>query len=81
MVIELRLYGSLRKYRPTMSEASTVTADVPDGISLGEFLDEMEIDAVEIRSAAVNGADSDLARLLSDGDRVELFPPGVKGKS
>lgn len=74
MVIEVRLYASLRRYRPSGSDTGMVAVDVPDGISLGELLSELEIDTDEIKLAAVNGNDSDQARVLFDGDRVELFP-------
>lgn len=51
-----------------------MAVDVPDGISLGELLEELEINSGEIKLAAVNGSDSRPERVLSDGDRVELFP-------
>lgn len=51
-----------------------VAVDVPDGISLGELLSELEINSGEIKLAAVNGNDSSPERVLADGDRVELFP-------
>lgn len=76
MVIEVRFYASLRHYRPDDSGSGTVTVDVPDGISLGELFEEMEIDAGEIETMIINGVASGPERILTDGDRVELFPPG-----
>lgn len=81
MVIEVRLYASLRRYRPAGSDTGMVAVDVPDGISLGELLDEMEINTSEIHMAAVNGSDSAPERVLFDGDRVELFPRDFAAKS
>lgn len=57
-----------------------VAADVPDGITLGELLAELEINSEEVKLAAVNGDDSDSDRVLSDGDRVELFPRDFAAK-
>ncbi len=57
-----------------------VAVDVPDGITLGELLAEMEIDSGEIKLAAVNGDDSSPERVLFDGDRVELFPRDFAAK-
>lgn len=74
MVIEIRLYASLRHYRPAGSDTGMVAVDVPDGISLGELLTELEIDTDEIKKARVNGVESGSVRVLTDGDRVELFP-------
>lgn len=81
MVIEVRLYASLRRYRPAGSDTGMVAVDVPDGISLGELLSELEIDTDEIKLAAVNGNDSNPTRVLLDGDRVELFPRDFAAKA
>lgn len=58
-----------------------MAADVPDGISLGELLSELEIDPAAIKLAAVNGNESNLSRALSDGDRVDLFPRDFAAKA
>lgn len=76
----MRLYASLRRYRPAGSDTGMVAVDVPDGITLGELLAEMEIDSGEIKLAAVNGDDSSPERVLFDGDRVELFPRDFAAK-
>jgi sulfur carrier protein ThiS len=80
LVIEVRLYASLRRYRPAGSDTGMVAVDVPDGISLGELLEELEINSGEIKLAAVNGSDSSPERVLYDGDRVELFPRDFAAK-
>lgn len=73
MVIEVRLYDTLKQYVPS-SSSGTVTVDVEDGISILELLDEMEIEATDIQSIMVNGKKSKLQHRLFDGDRVSLFP-------
>lgn len=80
MVIEVRLFASLRRYRPTGSDSGTVSVDVAEGISLGELLDELEISPAEIRTMMVNGMGSDAARVLADGDRIDLFPEDFGGR-
>lgn len=74
LVIEVRLYASLRQSRPSVADQGLVTVDVPDGISLGELLDELEMATAQVKQATVNGVDSDLERVLFDGDRVALYP-------
>jgi molybdopterin synthase sulfur carrier subunit len=81
LVIEVRLYASLRRYRPTGSDTGMLAVDVPDGISLGELLSELEINTDEIKLAAVNGDESAKSRVLADGDRVELFPRDFAAKT
>ncbi|EAX47197.1 thiamineS protein [Thermosinus carboxydivorans Nor1] len=74
MVIEVRLYATLRRYSPA-SATGIVMVDVPDGITVDELLAEMEIDRHEVKMIMVNGMHSDGNRVLADGDRVGLFPP------
>lgn len=80
MVIEVLLFASLRHYRPMDSGTGTITVDVPDRISLGELLEELKINAAEVKTILVNGEDSSKERILADGDRVELFPPDFAGQ-
>jgi len=80
LVIEVRLYASLKGYRPSASEGNVVTVDVPDGISLGELMEEMELNPVEVKSVVVNGVDSNFEQVLFDGDRVALYPADFAAK-
>lgn len=80
LVIEVRLYASLRRYKPAETGSGTVTVDVPEGVSLGEMLEELEIDAAKIAVMKVNGVAGHLKQALSDGDRIDLFPPDFAGK-
>lgn len=75
LVIEVRLHASLRRCRPTVSDTGMIAVDMPEGISLGELLTELEISAATVRTITVNGIDSAPERVLFDGDRVDLFPP------
>lgn len=78
MVIEVRLYASLTRYRPSAyeTEKSLVTVDVPDDISVGDLLEELEMDIAEVKYVTINGAHSDMKHILADGDRVSLYPAG-----
>lgn len=80
-MIEVRLCASLRLCRPSTSDQGIVTVDVPDGISLGELLDELEMTTGQIKQATVNGHDSDWERVLFDGDRVALYPAADHGQA
>jgi len=75
LVIEVRLYASLKSYRPVGSDSGLVAVDVPDHITVGELLDEMEIDVDKIEVVTVNGLEGNGNQMLFDGDRIELFPP------
>lgn len=81
LVIEVRLFASLRRYGPTVSDTGMMAVDVAEGISLGELLDELEINPTEIKTMKVNGLISGMDQLLADGDRVDLFPGDFAGQS
>jgi len=80
LVIEVRLYASLRRHGPAVSDTGMLAVDVAEGISLGELIDELEINQREIRTMKVNGTISDIAQVLADGDRVDLFPGDFAGQ-
>lgn len=81
MVIEVRLFASLRRHGPAVSDTGMMAVDVAEGISLGELLDELEINQSKIKTMKVNGIMSNMAQPLADGDRVDLFPGDFAGQS
>lgn len=73
MVIEVKLYDSLKRYAPT-SYSGILAVDVRDNININELMDELEIEYTVIYDVKVNGESSNRQRSLIDGDRVEVFP-------
>lgn len=73
MVIEVRLFATLRKY-VSSSTSGVVSLDLPDDIAVAELVKQLEIDPAEVHVVMVNGVSSDMNRPLTDGDRVGLFP-------
>lgn len=72
MVIEIHLYDSLRNYLPS-SSSGIVTVDVLGDITVGELLDEIDIDKDIVSIIIVNSQKSGLEQLLHDGDKLSLF--------
>ncbi len=71
MKIRLRLFASLQKWIPE----NPVEAEVPEGITLRDFLRDQGIPEASVAICIRNG--DKLAGLdapLSDGDYLELFP-------
>jgi len=73
MVIEVRLYATLRRYKPSIPHG-VLTLDLPEAVSVAELVEQLEIDPVEVHMVMVNGTSSDFGRMLADGDRVGFFP-------
>ena len=74
MVLEVRLYATLRRYAPS-SPNGVITVDVPDGMTVLDLVKKFEIDPTEIHLIMINGIGCELEKLLTNGDRVGLFPP------
>ena len=73
MVIEVRFFAALRRYTPA-DPSGIISVDVADGLSVEELLRQMEVEPSHVHSVLLNGKESCLTALLSDGDRLGLFP-------
>ena len=73
MVVEVRLYATLRRYKPSIPNG-VFSEDVPGGISVAELINKLEIDLAEIHMIMVNGIGCEADYTLTEGDRVGLFP-------
>lgn len=73
MVIEVRLFATLRRYAPS-SASGVVSLDVNDSFTIEDVMNQLGIGAEEVHVIMVNGVSSDLKHVLADGDRVGLFP-------
>lgn len=74
MVVEVRLYASLRRYTPA-SPNGIITVDLPDGTTVLDLVKTIKIDPAEIQLIMINGIGCDLDKIICNGDRVGLFPP------
>lgn len=73
MIIEIRLYASLRKYSEQVS--GVLNAEVPEGTSAQDVIEMLGIDSNEIKMIMVNGKNAENDAMLNEGDRIGLFPP------
>ena len=74
MVLEVRLFATLRRYAPT-SLNGVMTLDVPECITVLDLVKQLKIDPKEIHLIMINGLGREFEEILTDGDRVGLFPP------
>ncbi len=78
MIVEVRLYGSLRRYRP--SELSgAFPLDLPPGSTVDTLARQLGIPEGFVSAAAVNETAIESDTPLHDGDNVSLFPPSAGG--
>ncbi|MEG6584740.1 MoaD/ThiS family protein [Dendrosporobacter sp. 1207_IL3150] len=74
-MIEVRLYATLRRFSPEASTAGVFTLTLPEDSSVKGLLSAIGISPSDVHLLMVNGASAELDRILSEGDRVGLFPP------
>jgi molybdopterin converting factor small subunit len=84
MNVEVRLYGTLRRYRPANVPGAPhlpFTTPLPPGATVDTLRQYLSIPDGLVSAAAVNeeAVESDFS--LSDGDRVGLFPPSAGGST
>lgn len=74
MLIEIRLYATLRHYAPAHAVAGVFSTNLPDASTVKDLLESIGLPAGEVHIRMVNGASADLTKELSEGDRIGLFP-------
>jgi molybdopterin synthase sulfur carrier subunit len=79
MHITAKLFATLRKYSPELSPGDALRLEVAAGSTLGEVVSQLGIpDGVPL-VAMVNNTVRDQDYVLSEGDRLALFPPVAGG--
>lgn len=73
MVVEVRLYATLRRYVPK-SSSGILSIEVPIEESVADLLDRMNIPLTEVHIIMINGVISHIDSTLHHGDRLGLFP-------
>ncbi len=77
--ISVKLFASLRKYRPDLDHGEAANLELPDGATLNDVLNELGIAPDETKQCFVNALVQDLDWVLQDGDEVGVFPPIAGG--
>jgi sulfur carrier protein ThiS len=74
MVVEVRLYATLRRYT-TASPNGVINMEVVEGSSVLDLVEQLGIDPAEIHLTMINGIGCELEQTVKSGDRIGLFPP------
>lgn len=77
--IEVRVYGSLRRYRPQAPLDAGERMWVPDGSTVGALIHSLGIPPDEVNVVFVNRRARAPETPLQAGDRVDLFPAVAGG--
>lgn len=77
--VEVRLYASLRRFAPERVLGEALEIDLKDGSTLERLYELLGLPSQEVKRAFVNGVSRRHDHVLSDGDRVAIFPPVAGG--
>jgi molybdopterin converting factor small subunit len=75
LIIQLKLYGNLRRLSPGGQAGAPMEIQLPEGASLQDLVEHLQIPAEETKIAFVNGLVQDWSYKLKAGDKVGVFPP------
>lgn len=74
--IEIRLYATLRRYRPELKVGEPLFLNLDEGTTMKRLLEEqLGIPTEVVKTVFVNGIYRGFDHVLSGGDRVGIFPP------
>lgn len=79
--IQVRLYATLRKYRPEVAHGQSFTVELPAGSTVADLLRELGVPEGEMKRTFVNGIIQEAEYRLADGDSLGVFPPVAGGRA
>ena len=78
MLIEVRVFATLKKYLPDLPLGGCKQLDVEPGATLADLIEILGLPADEVEIAIRNHVHTELDAVLNDGDRV-AFAPVIAG--
>jgi molybdopterin synthase sulfur carrier subunit len=75
MRVTVRIYATLCRYVPGVFAGTPIEIELPNGATVADLIERVEIPAREVKIAFVNGRTQSLDWLLKSGDEAGIFPP------
>ncbi|MGC8786428.1 MAG: MoaD/ThiS family protein [Anaerolineae bacterium] len=79
MRITVKLYATLRRYKPDLTPGAGFSLDVPPGATVGQVVAQLGIPDGVALVPMVNDEVQGLDHVLAEGDTLSLFPPVAGG--
>lgn len=68
-----------KKLKANGYEYSNVTMEIPEGFTINELIESVELSHDDLEAVFLNGKAGNFDDELKDNDRVALIPPGTPG--
>jgi molybdopterin converting factor small subunit len=78
--VEVCLFATLAAYLPRAGSGDSVILELPEGSTVGEVVESLEIPADLECLRVVNGRDAPPEQVLNEGDVLSIFPPLAGGR-
>ncbi len=75
ITVQVKLFATLRRQFPDLDIGEAMAVEVPEGTTVGELLQELELPAEQVKVVFVNNTIRKEDYELKDGDEVGVFPP------
>ena len=75
MEIEVRAYATLARFLPVGAVDKTCRIEFDADVSVSHILERLGIPEDSVKLIFINGVHAQKTTILTDGDRVGLFPP------
>jgi sulfur carrier protein ThiS len=79
MKISVGLYATLQKFLPSNSTGRRCEIELDDGATVADLLKKLNVPPKLAALRLVNGTQSNPDKVLSEGDKVSIFPQMVGG--
>lgn len=73
--VEVRLYASLEKVRPGLKAGEPFSVELEATTTIRQLVETLGIAPESVQLIFVNGVARKFDHVLSDSDRIALFPP------
>lgn len=77
--MDVRLYAALRRYVPQLGLGEAIELHLDDGATIRHIFARLGLPESEVKRVFVNGLSRGYEHILSEGNRVAIFPPVAGG--
>lgn len=75
IAVQVKLFATLREYRPGLGPGERFPVDLQDGASMRDLVRQLGLPEEQVKLVFVNGLVQELGHILADGDEIGIFPP------